>query len=146
MNEPEQIDYHSQDNKESKAMSRRSQDALPRNSTHGGTNNTRHMATTPRALALFCLWDLASALDPSPTSPDQRLYCVRMEVWLEGHAGGPLPAYSWNDAVVTDVVCHIVPELYKVCMTGPGSAYLFLEGEQLMWAQKGRRLIKLVIP
>ena len=80
---------------------------------------------TTRALPLFCLEDLASALDPSPISPDQRLSCIKMEVRLEGHAGGPLPTYSWNDAVVADVVCHIVPELYKVCMMGIGSAYLF---------------------
>ena len=48
-----------------------------------------------------------------------------MEVRLEGHTGDPPPTYSWNDAVVADVVHHIVPKLYKVCMTGPGSAYLF---------------------
>ena len=68
---------------------------------------------------------LISALDPSPNSPDQRPYCIRMEVQLEGCAGGPLPTYSWNDAVVADMVHHIVPKLYEVCVVGPGSAYLF---------------------
>ena len=91
MNGPEQINYHSQDDKESEAMSGRSQDALQRNSTHGGPTDTRHMAMTPRALPSFCLWDLASALGPSPISLDQRPYCIRMEVRLEGHAGGPHP-------------------------------------------------------
>ena len=122
MNGWKQIDYHSQDNKKSEAMSGRSQDVLQRNSTHGGTTDTRHTAMTPRALPLFCLWDLASALDPSPTSLDQRPLCVGMEVQLERHTGGPPSTYSWNDAVVADVVCNIVP---NVCMMGPGSAYLF---------------------
>ena len=145
MNGLEQIDFHSQDDKESEAMSRRSQDALLRNNTHGGTTNTRHTAMTPRALPLFCLWDVASALDPGPTSPDWRLYCIRMEVPLEEHAGDPPPACSWNDAVVADVVCHIVPKLYKFAWWGLVLPTCFLEGEQLTRAWKGRRLIKLVI-
>ena len=65
---------------------------------------------TLRVLPLFCLWDLAAAVDAAPpgqAGQDQRPYCIRMEVRLEGHAGGPPPAYSWNDAVVADVVCQI---------------------------------------
>ena len=129
MSRLEHTDCHSQDDKESEAKTRRSQDAPLENSTQGGTSDTRYMVMTPRVLPLFNLWDLASALDAAPLSQDQRPYCIRMEVRLEGHTGGPLPTYIWNDAVVADMVCHIGPKLYKVCVTGPGST-CFLEGKQ----------------
>ena len=121
----EQSDYHSNDDKEPKARSGRSQDAPPRNSNQGGNADARYTVMTSRVSPLFCLWDLASALDAAPPSWDQRPYCIRMEVRLERHARSPPPAHSWNEAVVADVVCQIVPEPYQVCMMGPSSAYLF---------------------
>ena len=124
-------DYHSQDNKESEAKTGRSQDALLKYITQGGTTDTRYMVTTPRVSPLFCLWDLASALDAAPQSQNWRLYCIRMEVRLEGHAIGPPPAYSWNDAVVADVVFQIIPKLYEVCVMGPSSAYLFFRRQTI---------------
>ena len=41
MSGPEHTDYHCQDDSKSEAKARRSQDALPENSTQGGTTNTR---------------------------------------------------------------------------------------------------------
>ena len=64
---------------------------------------------------------LAAALDTAPPGQDWRPYCIRMEVRLEGHTGCPPPAHSWNDAVVADVVCQIIPKLYEVWMMGPSS-------------------------
>ena len=120
----EHTDYHGQNDKESEAKTRRSQDTLLENSTQGGTTNTRYIVMTPRVSPLFCLLDLASALDAAPPSQDQRPYCVRMEVRFKEHTRGPPPAHSWNDAAVADIVHQIIPKLNKVCMMGHGSTYL----------------------
>ena len=130
----EHTDYHSQDDRESEAKAERSQDALLENSIQGGTTDTRYMVMTLRVLPLFCLWELAAALDVAPpgqAGQDQRPYCVRMEIRLEGHAGCPPPAYSWNDTVVADIVHQIVPKLYQVCIMGPSSAYLFFRRQTI---------------